>query len=77
MPTALKTDKPVTRETAAVYRGRPLIVELHPGFLVLRQKGLAERVTVDYIAALELGYKMLWRQAQGAKKPARRAEVRG
>jgi hypothetical protein len=61
--TALSASRPLRRETATVYRGRPLIVELHPGYLVLREKCTRKAVTVDYRTALELGYKLLARQA--------------
>lgn len=35
--------KPVRRETAVQYRGRPLIAELHAGFIHLRGEGPARR----------------------------------
>ena len=60
--------RPVRRETAACYRGRPLLVELHPGYLVLREKGTRRAVTVDYKTALEVGYKLLARQEQADKQ---------
>jgi len=40
--------RPVRRETATSYRGRPLIVEPHQGSLALREKGTRRAVTVDY-----------------------------
>jgi hypothetical protein len=72
MPTPLKPEKPLVRETAAQYRGRPLILELHPAYLLLREKGRRTAVSVDYRAVLDLGYKMLWRQAQSEKKAAKK-----
>jgi hypothetical protein len=43
---------PVKRETAASIRdgGRtlPIMVELHPGYMVLRQKGRRTRLPIDY-----------------------------
>ena len=63
--------RPVRRETAACYRGRPLIVELHPGYIVLREKGTRRAVTVDYKTALEVGYKILARQQQAEQGKAR------
>ena len=69
--------KPVRRETAACYRGRPLIVELHPGYLVLREKGTRRAVTVDYKTALEVGYKLLARQQQADRVKERGARRKG
>jgi hypothetical protein len=48
MPTKLTHDKPVTRETVAEYRGKPLIVELHPGFIAIRQKRGQDSYMVAY-----------------------------
>ena len=59
--------RPVRRETAATYRGRPLIVEIHAGYLSLRAKGKRTSVTVAYGAVLDLGYKLLARQAAQEK----------
>jgi len=69
--------RPVRRETAACYRGRPLIVELHPGYIVLREKGTRRAVTVDYKTALEVGYKILARQQQAEQGKARAARRKG
>jgi hypothetical protein len=60
----LKAGSPLVRETAARYRGRPLVVELHPGFIALHPKGMREKVTVDYATALEVGYKLLAREQE-------------
>ena len=38
----------IVRETAVTERGRPLLVELHPGFVVLRLKGLRQRWSIAY-----------------------------
>ena len=71
--TRLESTKPVKRETAAYYRGRPLLVELHPAHLTLREKGRRFRLDVDYRAILDLGFKMLHRAAQAEKKAAKAA----
>lgn len=65
--------KTVRQETATLYRGRPLIIELHPGYLTLREKGKRHAVTVEYRAALDLGYKILSRAEQAERKARRRA----
>lgn len=50
--------KPVTRETATLARQRPLVVTLHPRFLVLREKGRRARYTVEYDAVFDLARKL-------------------
>ena len=51
--------KSVRRETAAESRKRPLVVEAHPGFLALWEKGCpTTRVSVSYLAIYQLGCKM-------------------
>jgi hypothetical protein len=69
--TQIKTESPVRRETAACYRGRNLIVELHPGYLTVRE-ARRQPVSVDYAAVYELGLKMLARAEMGEKKEARK-----
>lgn len=67
--TDLKQDSVVTRETAISYKGRPLIVELHPGYMVLRRKGSrSERYMLSYDAAFEAAAKAEYmRQKNGNK----------
>jgi len=67
MPTLITAARILKRETASTYRGRPLVIELHPGYLTLRQKGKRSQVKVDYAACLELGYKILDRAARAEK----------
>lgn len=65
--------RPVKRETAARYRGKPLVIELHAGYLTLRQKGRRRGVvTVDYPTILEVGYKMLAAEARREKAAKRK-----
>ena len=63
-----KLTKPVARETASLYRGRPLIVELRPWGVVLREKGRRLAVPVDYRAVYDLGFKIMARAAAAEKK---------
>jgi hypothetical protein len=56
--TKLTSGKSVTRETAAPHQHLPLIVELHPGFLILRQKGKRDKYMLDYGAAFDLARKI-------------------
>ena len=60
-------NRPVRRETGAIVKGRPLVVELHAGYLTLRSKGKRHTVTVDYRAVLDLGYRILARAAAEEK----------
>jgi hypothetical protein len=77
MPTQITTERTVTRETATVYRGRPLIVELRPGYLVLREKGKRARFTMDYAAIYERSMKIVAEQARLEKLKARKLRRRG
>ena len=49
----------VTRETMTVYRGRPLIVTLHPRHIEVREKGARDgAVALDYGDLFELAMKV-------------------
>ncbi len=52
-----KLTKPVSRESACLERGVPLIVTLHPRFLEVRRKGTRQRYTISYDACLWLAVK--------------------
>ena len=69
--TILKPNQPLKRETATVYRGRTLCIELHPSYLTLRERGRRHSVTVDYRACLDLRFKLLAR-AEREERAARR-----
>ncbi len=56
----------VIRETSAQYRGRPIVVELCPGFMRLRIKGTREVHVLDYEVALACALKVEAR-SQGIK----------
>jgi hypothetical protein len=49
--------KPVTRQSACLDRGVPLIVTLHPRHLEVRVKGTRRRYTIAYDACLWLAVK--------------------
>ena len=74
----LATKKPVTRETAAIYRHRPLVVTIKPHHLELWEKGRRDTVAVDYGTIYELALKLRWRREQAEKKAshARAAQER-
>lgn len=53
--------KVVQRETGTVYKGRPLVVELHDMYIAVREKGrkdAASAVTLDYGTLYELMLKV-------------------
>lgn len=39
--------RPLRRETGVTWRGRALVVEIHAGFVEVREKGRREGVAVD------------------------------
>lgn len=69
-------EKPVTRESKAVYRGIPLVVELHGTFLRLRQKRKRAYVDIEYTVCLEAAYRLQYMAAQREKKAAKKAKRR-
>ena len=66
--TRISPSSPVKRETDVYYRGKTLVVELHPTFIVLKEKKKRVRVTVSYPAIYELGWKLLARAAAENKR---------
>lgn len=66
--------RPVRRETAQVYRGRPLVVTVHAGYLEIREKGRRDALTVDYATVYEFAMKLRWKRQQAEKRSARRAK---
>lgn len=60
-----KADKPVKRETYSSYRGRPLIIEIHPTFMRIRTKKSQTYYTVTYDQLWTLGAR---NQAEARRK---------
>jgi hypothetical protein len=60
--TRIPHDKPLIRETSVeVYvagKLRPLLIEVHPGFIVYRPKGTRIRYMVDHKTGYERGAKI-------------------
>jgi hypothetical protein len=65
--TKLSGNDTVTRETAALYRGTPLVVELGAHNIVLREKAKRSRITVPILAVYDLGFKLIAREARAEK----------
>ena len=63
--------QPVRRETRTMYRGRPLVVELRPTYLLMREKGRRTRLEVDYGAIYDLAQKIRWRLQRAEKEKAK------
>ena len=72
--TTINRESPTIRETVTLYKGRPILIELHPGFMVLRVKGLRAKHMLSYDGALEFAAQRearLLRQDSEADKPRR------
>ena len=70
--TKINPESPVVRETAATHRGDPLIVELHPGYMVLRVKG---KRSLTYMLDYETAFERAVKQAAVATMPAKPKKV--
>lgn len=56
--TTLKTDRILRRETAEKSRKRPLVVELHPSYIAVYEKGTHRQFSVPYSAIYDLARKL-------------------
>ena len=65
--TKLSIDNIVIRETATSYRGKPLVVELHPGYLMIHEKGAHQGYMLDYAAAYEVAQKIRARDERNSQ----------
>ena len=61
----------IVRETGVTERGRPLVVELHPGGLIIRLKGTRHRWPISYESILWLAVKVA-AEAQRAETMTKR-----
>ena len=62
--TKIASDSPVKRETATLYRGKPLVVELHAGYMTVSRKRERLSVAIDYAAVYETAMKIAAREAK-------------
>ena len=74
--TSLKPSTALVRETATCYRGRPLLVLLHAGYMTVRPKGTRQAYSVDYRAVYELAGKLAARERQALKQADRKGKKR-
>jgi hypothetical protein len=72
-----RADKPTTRLTYSLFRGREIAVTIHPTWLSLRRKGERRTYTLDIEAAYSLSVKAevesKRREKATAKKAAKKA----
>jgi hypothetical protein len=73
--TKLTAGKKVIRETQALDRGRPIVVELHPHHLVLRLKGERKEWTVAYDKLLWFACRRDAERAQAERALAHKREA--
>lgn len=75
--TTIKSGSALVRETSAQYRGRPLIIELRPGYMILHPKGLrTQTYDLDYEAAFHTAIRarVLQIQKRNEKNKQRRTK---
>jgi len=72
--TELKTAAPLRRETSVIYRGRPLVIALHPGYLEIRSKGLRRGYAISYQAIHDAAARIAANEARLAKLEAKKAK---
>lgn len=63
--TKLTLDSKVIRETTALYRGRPIVVELRSGVVVYRLKGTRQAWPLDHEVGIEAAMKQEFRDKGG------------
>jgi hypothetical protein len=63
--------RPVIRETPASHQHRPLIIELHPHFVRMRQKGTRIGYLIDYHQIWKIGAENEWRRRQAERQEPR------
>lgn len=75
--TEIKLGTHYTRLTATEIRRRPIVVELHPGFQVLRLKGTRTAYHVSHEAVFNLAARIAAERARQERIEARKAKKRG
>lgn len=67
-----RSDKPVTRLTYSMFRGREIAVTIHPTWLTLRRKGTRKTFALDIEAAWSLAVKAEVEAARREKAAAKK-----
>lgn len=65
-------NRPVTRRALSSYRGRQLVVTLHPTWLAIRQAGRRSGYVIDYQAVYECAAKLKAREDRAEKLKAKK-----
>lgn len=69
-------ESPVTRETFATHRRRPLVVTVMAHLFIIREKGRRDRVECPIDAAYDLGLKLRARAKREEKATRKKAGVK-
>lgn len=72
--TKLTRDNSITRETATWIRRRPLVIELHADYMVLRTKGTREQFSISYDSIYWSAVKRSVEHARAEKRTLRQAK---
>ena len=56
--TEITPTRTLQRETATYHRGRALVVELHPGYCTVREKGKRTSYAIDWAAVYHAAAKL-------------------
>jgi len=70
------TTRKTRRETLTAFQGRPLILELHPTWVTIRQKGRRYRYTVTYDQIWQIGARNAAEERRREKREAKLAKKR-
>jgi hypothetical protein len=66
-------NSPVQRETAIIYRRRPLVIVAHPRYLEIREKKRRDSVMIPYDQVYEMALRKRFNTQQAEKKAAKKA----
>lgn len=68
--------KPVRRETASTIKGRPIVIELHPWGIRMREKGRRYHLDVGFRECYDLAAKLTARALITEKKLKKKSNER-
>lgn len=71
-----KATKPVRRETFSCFRGRPLVIEIHPTFVTIREKGRRSHYSVTFDQIFNIGARNAAAARRAEKAEAKKAASR-
>ena len=59
--------KPIKRKSQTIYKGRQLVLTLHPTYIAIRQSGKRSGYVLDYVAVFECAAKLRAREIRAEK----------